>query len=92
MWDISDLARVPVLAGTLVDREDVGSGGLASGLAFSPDGHHLAVADEGPEVIFWDLDPASWRAALCAMVDRDFSAQERGRFFPGGQPGPTCPG
>jgi WD40 repeat protein len=88
LWEVGDLAGVPVLAGTLVDRDDDLS--FQTDVAFSPDGRLLAVADGGPEVILWDLDERSWRETLCSLVDRDFNDAERHQFFPGGQAGPTC--
>ncbi len=93
LWDVSDPATVPVPAGDLVDREDLGSGGLDSDVAFSPDSRLVAVADSGPEVILWDLeDPAVWQRSLCRIVDRGFTDPERRRFFADRPVPPTCPG
>jgi WD40 repeat protein len=93
LWDVSDPARVPVLAGSLVDRDGLGSGGLDSDIAFGPDGRLVAVADAGPEVVLWDLeDTDGWRRSLCQMVDRGLSDQERQRFFTDGPVPSPCPG
>lgn len=93
LWDVSDPATVPVLAGTLVDRDDIGSGSLDPDVAFSPDSRLLAVADGGPEIILWDLvDTTAWQRSLCQMLDRGFSDQERRRFFPDGRVPNACPG
>jgi Tol biopolymer transport system component len=60
--------------------------------AFSPDGRHLAVADDGSEIFLWDLDAGSWTQTLCHMLDRGFTGPERRRFFPDGRVPPTCEG
>ena len=90
LWGVGDVATPPVQAGALVDRDTSGAFDVA--VAFSPDGRLLAVADGDPEVILWDLNEGSWRRTLCQLVDRDFTDQERRRFFPGGQTEPTCEG
>jgi WD40 repeat protein len=92
LWELGRPGDLPVLAGTLVDRQDLGSGGLDSDVAFSPDGRHLAVADDGSEIYLWDLDAGSWTQTLCHMLDRGFTGPERRRFFPDGRVPPTCEG
>jgi WD40 repeat protein len=88
LWDVADAATPPVRAGALVDRDDLGA--LGGAVAFSPDGEQLAVADGGREVVLWDMNEQTWRTTLCQLVDRDFTEPERQRFFPSGQPDPTC--
>lgn len=90
LWEVGDVADLPVRAGPLVDRETTGAFDVS--VAFSPDGRLLAVADGGPEVVLWDLNEQTWRRTLCQLVDRDFTEPERQRFFPGGQPDPICEG
>jgi WD40 repeat protein len=68
LWDVA--RRVPT--GTLT---------YGIGPAFSPDGHLLATA--GDDVVVHELDAPSWQRKLCALVGRDLTDAEWGRFAPG---------
>jgi WD40 repeat protein len=51
------------------------------GATFSPDGRTLATA--GQDIVFRDMDAASWPARLCHMVGRDLTKAEWNDQIPG---------
>ncbi len=66
------------------------SSAFGNDLDLSPDG--LVVASvQGPDVVLWDVDEASWLRQACAIADRPFTDQERAQYLGGRQPVEACP-
>ena len=79
LWDVAKHIRVATLPG----------GG--SDMAFSPEGHTLAINDvETGATALWSLDPASWVRHLCDMVGRDLTTAEWREFLPEHKPRKVC--
>jgi WD40 repeat protein len=55
----------------------------AQALAFADDGNLLYVAGTDGRLHRWDLDPARWLRAACAVAGRDLSASEWRSYLPG---------
>jgi len=84
LWDAT--------SGQSIGPSVTGQFGIVYSLAFSPDGKTLASGDNGGEVILWDIDPASWKARLCSLANRNLAAAEWTAYL-GNQPyRETCPG
>jgi WD40 repeat protein/DNA-binding SARP family transcriptional activator len=58
--------------------------------AFDPTGRTLATASRDGTVLLWDVDPASWRARVCAVAGRRLTPQEWGEFLPDQPYRPSC--
>jgi len=58
---------------------------------YIPDGSELLVAEDLGPVRRWDLDPASWVRAACAVAGRDLSEAEWRDHLPGRDFRPSCP-
>jgi YD repeat-containing protein len=50
---------------------------------FSPDGTHLATPGADGASVLWDMRPAAWLRAACAVAGRDLTAAEWREHLPG---------
>jgi len=50
--------------------------------SFSADGNHLVTAGPDGAAALWDLRPATWVRAACAIAGRDLTEQEWHRYLP----------
>src|SRR6185503_995074 len=58
--------------------------------AFAPDGKHLATPGADGASTLWDLDPAHWVRAACAVAGRDLTAAEWREQLPAQTPFALC--
>ena len=63
---------------------------MASRPAFSPSGDALAAPGFAGASMLWDLRPARWLAAACAIAGRELTAEEWARYLPSREPRPVC--
>ncbi len=61
------------------------SAAFAKDLDLRADGLVVATV-QGPDVVLWDVDDASWLEQACALADRPFTAQEQAQYLGGRQP------
>ena len=59
-------------------------------LDLSSDGLTVATV-QGPNLVLWDVDDASWLRQGCALADRPLTEQERAQYLSGRQPVEACP-
>ena len=58
---------------------------------YFPDGRHVvAVFGSGAGVV-WDVDPADWKRAACAIANRELTLEEWHDFLPERPYRPVCP-
>ncbi len=65
---------------------------MASRPAFAPDGRSLVTPGFDGATVLWDIDPASWSEAACAIAGRDLSDEEWDRYLPGRDHHEVCAG
>jgi WD40 repeat protein/tetratricopeptide (TPR) repeat protein len=83
LWDV---ARRERLGQPLRSRA-----GRVFALAFSPDGKTLVSGTEDQGVLWWDVDPESWRERACAVANRNLTYEEWAQVW-GDEPyRATCP-
>jgi hypothetical protein len=58
----------------------------------SPDGRSLVTPGFDGATVLWDIDPASWSEAACAIAGRDLSDEEWDRYLPGRDHHEVCAG
>jgi len=66
------------------------SAGFVEDLKVSPDGLTVATV-QGPDVVLWDVDEASWLRQACDLADRPFTSQEIAQYLGGRRPVAACP-
>jgi len=78
LWDSGSGAQIGVL-----DMPSAGSGdaGTVSGLAFSPDGHSLAVTTTSGTLTIWDLNVNDWLAKACGIAGRELTRSEWAQYI-----------
>jgi WD40 repeat protein len=65
------------------------SASFAEDLDLSADGL-VAASVQGPDVVLWDLDDASWLRQACAIANRSLSAQEQAQYLGDRDPSDVC--
>jgi hypothetical protein len=63
--------------------------GQVETIAFSPDGDHVASADQSGVIAIWDIQTQEWKKQACDTANRNLTTEEAARFSPG-DPG-LCP-
>jgi hypothetical protein len=61
-------------------------------LNFDPDGHTLRVVHQNGTVLTFLVDPDAWIRQVCAVANRDLTADESAEIRPGQPPRSTCTG
>ena len=64
---------------------------MGSRPAFSPTDDLLAAPGFTGASVLWDLDPARWREAACAIAGRELTPEEWERYLPSRDPHRLCP-
>ena len=59
-------------------------------LTFGPDAKTLVSGSRERELVFWDLDPDSWRQRACRIANRSLSALEAERYLGGPDAPEVC--
>jgi WD40 repeat protein len=78
LWDSGSGARIGVLS---MPRASSGRTDTVSGLAFSPDGHTLAVTTDTGTLTVWDLNVDHWIAGACAIGGRGLTRSEWAQYI-----------
>jgi WD40 repeat protein len=81
LWDVGGRQRLGSLFGHLAAAREV---------VFSGDGRNLVTIGEDGNLIFWNLNSASWEAKACMLAGRNLTKAEWDQLL-GGDYRRTCP-